>query len=177
MKRCLFAIALFVSFLVPSAKATMVRVVDVIDARTIVVEDNGRRTTVVIAGIALADTETADAAAYLRRLVFGQWVLVEPGGFVYRSPDALSVNGEMARHPWRGVPRFVYLGTIDPGKAQKAAVTPKAPSAPTKRQPHTRPHRRLQAPVSSTLAPASNATKGTTSWHAETNGSPSAPPP
>ncbi len=177
MKRCFFALALFVSLLVPSAKAAMVRVVDVIDARTIVVDDNGRRTTVVIAGIALADTETADAAAYLRQLVSGQWVLVEPGGFVYRSPDALSVNGEMARHPWRGAPRYVYLGTIDPGQAQKAAVTPKAPAAPTKRLPRTRPYRRLQAPVSFTSAPASNATKGTLSWHAETNESPSAPPP
>ncbi len=177
MKRCFFALVLFVSLFVPSAKATMVRVIDVIDARTIVVDDNGRRTTVVIAGIALSDTETADAAAYLRRLVFGQWVLVEPGGFVYRSPDALSVNGEMARHPWRGVPRYIYLGTIDPGKTQKAAVTPKAPAAPTKRPPRTRSYRRLQAPVSSTPAPASNATKGTSSWHAETNGSPSVPPP
>ncbi len=61
MKRCFFALALFVSLFVPSAKATMVRVIDVIDARTIVVDDNGRRTTVVIAGIALSDTETADA--------------------------------------------------------------------------------------------------------------------
>src|SRR5258708_2550115 len=177
MKRCFFVLVLFVSLLVPSAKANMVRVIDIIDARTIVVDDNGRRTTVVIAGIALSDTETADAAAYLRRLVFGQWVLVEPGGFVYRSPDALSVNGEMARHPWRG-DRFVHLGPVDPGYTRKTATTSKpVPAVPVNRPPRPRLHRRASGTVSSTPARASNGTKGTSLWLAETNGSPSAPPP
>ena len=178
MKRCFFALALFVLFLAPSAKAPMVRVIDVIDARTIVVDDNGRHTTVVITGVALADTEEAEAAAYLRRLVFGQWVLVESGGFVYRSPDALCVNGEMARHPWRGVPRFIYLGTVDPGKARKAPPTPKAAPATTVDRPlRVRRKGRPSAAVSSAPGTASNAMKGTTTWHAEPNASPSAPPP
>jgi hypothetical protein len=177
MKRCFLALALFVSCLVLSAKATMVHVIDVIDARTIVVDDNGRHSTVVIAGVVLADGEAADAAAYLRQFVAGKWVLVETGGLVYRSPDGRSINDEMARHPWLG-DRFVHLGPADPGYAGKTTATPKTSTAVTQQPaPRVRLRRRTTSTVSSSSTPASNATKGTTSWHVEANGSPSVPPP
>jgi hypothetical protein len=143
MKRCVFVL-LFVFLCSLSASAGMVRVVDVVDGRTIVVDDHGRPATVTLGGVVVPDDEAADAAVWLKRLVLGQWVLVETGGFVYRSPDALLVNNEMSRHAWRGIPRFVYLGTIDgPTKAQgkaapkTAAATP-APKASQK--PGKRPH-------------------------------------
>lgn len=107
----------------------MVRVLDVVDGRTMVVIDEaGKHSTVVLGNVAVADDESAAATAHLRRLVLGQWVLVESGGFVYRSPDALFVNAEMSRRPWRGVPRFVYLGVVDPGPSpsQKASKPPHA---------------------------------------------------
>ncbi len=111
----------------------MVRVVDVPDGRTIIVSDNGRSSTVTLGGVSFEGDEAADAAAYLKRLVLGQWVLVETGGMVYRSPDALFVNNEMARHAWRGIPGFVYLGTVDPGPAKArpraAAEMPQAAMA------------------------------------------------
>lgn len=100
----------------------MVRVIEVVDGRTIVVIDEaGKHSTITMDGVAFGDAESAEAAAHLRRLVFGQWVLVEQGGFVYRSPDALFVNAEMSRRPWRGVPRFVYLGTVDPAPSRPPA--------------------------------------------------------
>jgi hypothetical protein len=177
MKRCFLALALFVSCLIPSAKATMVHVIGVIDAHTIVVDDNGRRCTIAMAGATLAEEEAADAAAYLRQFVSGRWVLVETGGLVYRSPDGRSVNDEMARHPWLG-DRFVHLGPADPGYTRKtaAAASSTTPAIVTP-PPHIRLRRRATSPVSSSSAPASNATKGTISWHVAANGSPSAPPP
>src|SRR5216683_621989 len=99
MKRCFFALALVFSFLVPPAQAAMVRVVLVVDALTIIVDDNGRQSTVTLAGVDVTSGEEDLAASYLRQLVTGKWVLVEAGGLVYRSPDGLSVNSEMARHP------------------------------------------------------------------------------
>lgn len=146
MKHCFLAFVFL--FLGLSASAGMVRVVEVIDGRTLVLDDNGRRTTITLGGVAFAGDEAAEAAAYLRRLVLRQWVLVETGGFVYRSPDALLVNGEMARHPWRGVPRFVYLGIVDPGTGSgrtKAAPKPAAKAPAAKPQSHShkprkRPH-------------------------------------
>lgn len=186
MKRCFFAFALVFSFLVPSANAAMVRVVEVVDALTIIVDDNGRQSTVTLAGVDLTAGEEDLAAGYLRQLVAGKWVLVEAGGFVYRSPDGLCVNNAMARHPWLGS-RFTYLGTVAPGSARKIATTTTKQSAnapvpqPTQVQVHRRPHKAAPAssaaPVSSSPAPASNAAKGTTPWHAEATASPSAPPP
>jgi hypothetical protein len=141
MKRVLFALAVFVSLFATSAAASMVRVVEVLDGRTIVVDDNGRHVSVTLEGVAFADDEASDAAEYLRRLVLGKWVLAD-GAFVFRSPDALAVNAEMARHPWRGLPRFLYLGEVNPSGRQAA---PRFPSAP---QPHP------------------TGAKGHTPWHA-----------
>lgn len=107
----------------------MVRVIEVVDGRTIVVIDEaGKHVTIRLGSVVFGDAESTEAAAYLRRLVLGQWVLVEEGGFVYRSPDALFVNAEVSRRPWRGVPRFVYLGTVDPGPglSQKTSKPPHA---------------------------------------------------
>ncbi len=155
----------------------MVRVVDVIDARTIVVDAGGRHTTVAIDGFTLTESEAADATAYLRSLVGGKWVLVEAGGRVYRAPDALSVNDEMARHPWRG-DRFVHLGPVDPGYTKTTTATPKSSTRATLPPlPRVRLKRRPNGTVSSNSAPASNATKGTTSWHVDASESPSVPPP
>lgn len=137
---------LFLGF---SLSAGMVRVIEVVDGRTIVVDDNGRHTTITLGGVAFAGEESAEAAAYLRRLVLRQWVLVEPGGFVYRSPDALLVNGDMSRHPWRGVPRFVYLGIVDPGTGSGRAKAPAKPAAkPPTAKPQSHSHKPSKRPHS-----------------------------
>ena len=106
----------------------MVRVVDVIDARTLVIDDGGRRSNVHLAGVELAADDVAPATEYLRGLTVGMWVLVDDGAFVYRSPDGLYVNGEMARHAWRTSAQMKYLGEAwpSPGAGPQAART-KAP--------------------------------------------------
>jgi hypothetical protein len=143
MKRCAFAF-LFIFLCTLSASAGMVRVVEVVDGRTIVVDDNGHPVTVTLGGVAVPEEEAAEAVTWLKRLVLGQWVLVEAGGVVYRSPDALLVNNEMSRHAWRGIPRFVYLGTIDGPTKGQSKVAPKTAAATpvpkVSQKPGKRPH-------------------------------------
>ncbi len=132
--------------------AAMVRVVDVQNGRTLVIERNGAREGVQLAGIAILD-ETR-AADLLRWNVVGRWVLLERrasgGHLVFRSPDALFVNRELVL---RGYARAIehgiepernlvvtYLGTIDPpltaarthsdtNRRSKATPSPRTPTA------------------------------------------------
>jgi hypothetical protein len=161
MKRRVFVI-LCVFLCSLSASAGMVRVTDVVDACTIVVNDHGRPVTVTLGGVAVPDDEAADALVWLKRLVLGQWVLVEPGGFVYRSPDALFVNNEMSRHAWRGIPRFVYLGTIDgPTKAgAKAAPKTSAAAPQASQKAGQRPHAVPNLPKSQRGVPKQQSGRG-----------------
>jgi len=80
------------------AEAAMVRVVGVVDGKTIDVESGGTRQRLTLAGISL--TDPLRAHELLRWTVGMFWVMVEtaPGGngvLVYRSPDALFVNREL----------------------------------------------------------------------------------
>jgi hypothetical protein len=122
MKR-FFAYALVLFSFTVSAAASMVRVVEVTDARTLVVDDAGRRSTVHLSGVELADDDVAPATEYLRGLTLGMWVLVDGNSFVYRSPDGLYINGEMARHGWRSTIQMRYLGELDPAPRSNSSAT------------------------------------------------------
>ena len=113
----------------------MSRVVSVQDSRTILVEFAGRRSIVVLTGVAVVAADEASAADFLCRMLAGAWVLVEDGE-VYRSPDALYINGEMIRHAWRATPNMRYLGQFDPGPRTSAAT-----AAPRKAKPVSTPAR------------------------------------
>ena len=127
---------LFLCGVATSSPATpMSRVVGVQNSRTILVEFAGRRSVVVLNGVAVVAADEASAADFLRRLLAGAWVLVE-GGEVYRSPDALYINGEMIRHAWRNTPNMRYLGQFDPGPRTGAAA-----AAPRKAKPVSTPAR------------------------------------
>jgi hypothetical protein len=118
--------------------AGMVRVVDVQDAHTLVVEHDGIRETVRLAGIVVMDE--ARATDLLRWNVVSTWVMLERrpcgGVLAFRSPDALFVNRELvlrgyARATEHGIEPernlvVTYLGTIDP--PAKASVTSSRPS-------------------------------------------------
>lgn len=109
--------------------AAMFRVLDVQDGRTIVIERNGARETVQLAGLAIVDE--ARAQDLLRWSVVSTWVLLEPhasgGHLAFRSPDALFVNRELvlrgyARATAHGIEpernlAVTYLGVIDPPSA------------------------------------------------------------
>ena len=110
----------------------MVRVVRVQDARTIVVEDRGTRSTVILAGIEI--TDPAGARTLLEWTLASAFVMVEarPGGFlVYRSPDALMINRELVLRGYARAtltevlpPQHVvvtFLGTLDLGVPSRTA--------------------------------------------------------
>lgn len=138
------------------ADAAMVRVVDVHDGRTLVIERNGARETIQLAGVAITDEDRA--AELLRWSLVSTWVLLEAhprgGHLAYRSPDALFVNRELvlrgfARATEHGIEPernlvVTYLGIIDPPSAPRLA----APAAPTPqpKQPRTVRPRRPRAP-------------------------------
>jgi len=147
MKNLILALGILIAIRVDAA---MVRVVDVRDGRTLVIERNGSRETIQLAGIAITD-ETR-AADLLRWNIASTWVMVEPhasgGHLVYRSPDALFVNRELvlrgyARATEHGIepPRnliVTYLGTIDPPATSTAPRTRsdtsrRSPASPSQR--------------------------------------------
>jgi hypothetical protein len=111
----------------------MSRVVAVTDSRSIVVETDGARSTVVLKGVVVAAEEETAAAGFLRRLVSGSWVLVEQGD-VYRSPDALHINAEMIRRAWCTPANMKYLGEWNPPPRVAAPAT-----RPRRRSPRAKP--------------------------------------
>jgi hypothetical protein len=109
-------------------EASMVRVLDVLDGQTLVVERRGVAETVKLAGIAITDDD--GARALMTWTLVSSWVMLdeqpEGGHFVYRSPDALFVNRELVSRGFAHatLPSIeptqhvivTYLGTsIDPG--------------------------------------------------------------
>jgi hypothetical protein len=106
-------------FFVVNLHAGMVRVIGVVDGRTLIVERRGVAEKVQLAGIAL--TDDASAQVLMKWTLVSSWVMLEaqPDGahFVYRSPDALFVNRELVL---RGFARAT-LPAIEP--AQHVVVT------------------------------------------------------
>jgi len=108
------------------AQGGMVRVVSVDGARTITIEQDGRREQIQLAGLQILDEPRA--ADLLRWTIGTSWVLVEkhPGGghLVFRSPDALFVNRELVLRGYARATAFgieaapnlnvTYLGQLDP---------------------------------------------------------------
>jgi hypothetical protein len=120
--------------------AGMVRVVEIRDGSTLVVESDGRREVLRLAGIAI--TDDFRAAELLRWTTAAGWVLAEPrptgGHYVYRSPDAVFLNRELvlrgyARATEHGIepaPNVIvtYLGIVDPAARPTAAGPPRTDS-------------------------------------------------
>jgi hypothetical protein len=156
MKNIIFAVLSFVISI--QIEAAMVRVVEVQDGRTLVVELNGQRETIRLAGIDIVDE--ARASDLLQWTLGTSWILAErqAGGehFVFRSPDALFVNRELvlrgfARATQYGIEpesnlRVTYLGDVEPGVAPIRAAPAPVPSskkaAPAKKARTSRPRTR-----------------------------------
>ncbi|HYI13171.1 MAG TPA: hypothetical protein VEK57_29255 [Thermoanaerobaculia bacterium] len=134
-----FLLTLLFLCLALRAEAAMVRVLEVVDGRTIVIDRAGSRATVTLAGIAL--TDEAAARTLLEWTLASTWVMLEEqpngGAFVYRSPDALFLNRELvlrgfARATLRGVEPeqrvpVTYLGQLRPSGPPPAVEAPAAP--------------------------------------------------
>lgn len=139
----------FVCVIALRAEAAMVRVQQVIDGRTLIVERSGKAETITLAGIDVVDDNSA--RTLLEWTLVARWVSlesVEGGHLVYRSPDALFVNRELVTRgfaratlpdiePPRTVP-VTYLGTLDLPGTRPAAVARTAPSARSGNAPTNR---------------------------------------
>lgn len=137
MKR-FFVSLLFSLFALPISAGINARVSRVVDSRTIVL-DNG--TSVTLRGVDVPADEESAAAEYLRTLVGNAPVYVENGD-VYRSPEVLLVNEQMAQHPWRHHER--YLGIAQPSGRTVAMPAP-APSPQQRVAPPRHPRRNPRA--------------------------------
>lgn len=134
------------------AEGAMVRVAAVENGRTLVVERNGNRERVTLAGVAI--TDDASARTLLEWTLVSRWVMLEEssgGQLVYRSPDALFVNRELvargfARATLPGIEAeshvpVTYLGTLDlpaPSPAVRSAPAAQSGSAPSSRRSASR---------------------------------------
>jgi len=159
-----------------SANAAMVRVVSIDDARSIIIEHDGIREQIRLAGVDITDEKHAQDL--LRWTLSSSWVMVEKqpdgGHFVWRSPDALFINRELVLRGYARATAFgiepqptvivTYLGEIDP-----PLIAPKArgsysgtdrrstapPSRRTRRSPRSASSKdRSAGPASSPAAPA-----------------------
>ena len=149
MKRFILGVSLVISSQAAMAAIPMVRFVRVADSRTIVVAHlNGPEEVVHLSNVDVpAEDETA-ARAFLQQSLAGTFVYVE-NGRVYRSPDALFINRELAYGAYAtpGL-KMYYLGQVSPGAHAQAAprATPAAAPATKKASrppvPQHRPRRR-----------------------------------
>jgi len=145
MKRWIL-FSLFAAFEVTAAP--MLRVIAVKDSHTIVVDNRGVAAEVKLAQVVVAPADEESAAAYLRQSLSGSWVMIESdatgAAFVYRSPDALFINGELARGAFRfGGTHMTYVGEVMPG-AKRVEKAPPGAAAPhvSASVPHRRRTRR-----------------------------------
>jgi hypothetical protein len=125
----LFLFLLLIQGFARTANAAMVRVVEVIDGQTILVDRNGARERIQLDGVTVL--RDLDARAFLAwSLPRGTWLMTEPRGGrfdVYRSPDALFVNRELIAHGFaratrpdlapQETTRATYMGISSPGPA------------------------------------------------------------
>jgi hypothetical protein len=140
----------FVCVIALRADAAMVRVQQVVDGRTLIVEHKGNAETITLAGIDIVDDKSA--RTLLEWTLVARWISlesVEGGHLAYRSPDALFVNRELVTRgfaratlpdiePPRTVP-VTYLGTLDlPGPRPTTTAARTAPSARSDNAPTTR---------------------------------------
>ena len=150
MKHTVILITLFSLFSITATAAPMVRVVGVTNAQTIVIDRNGVATNVRLAGVTMNPIDEAAAADFLTTKLVGSWVLVETAAngesYVYRSPDGLFINGELARAAWSGTTtKMTYLGESFPGP-QQATVKKTTTAQKAAIQPPAKPHRVRTAP-------------------------------
>lgn len=118
--------------------APMVRVIDVKDARTLIVDRAGVAVEVKLGDVVIPAGEETAAIAFLRTKVVERYVMLESNArgeaYVYRSPDALFINGELLRRAYltRGT-EMIIVGESSPGPERATR------SAPPREQNHVLP--------------------------------------
>ncbi|MEA2162341.1 MAG: hypothetical protein QOK37_468 [Thermoanaerobaculia bacterium] len=106
----------------------MARFVRVTDSRTIVVDHIGGREEVVhLANVSVPSEDETAAREFIQQQLAGTFVYVENGN-VYRSPDAMFINRELAYGAYASSLKMHYLGVINPGPHAQAAVPRATPA-------------------------------------------------
>jgi hypothetical protein len=110
--------------------APMARVIDVKDARTLIVDRGGIAHEVKLGDVIIAPGDEAAAIGYLRSMLVERYVMLESGAhgesYVYRSPDALFINGELSRRAYLNPPtKMTILGESSPGPEHREPPPPK----------------------------------------------------
>jgi hypothetical protein len=110
------------------AAVPMARFSKVIDSRTIVVERIGGTEVVHLANVAIPAADEEAARDYLWEKLTGSYVYVENGN-VYRSPDALFINRELAYRAYlSSSTKMRVFGEINPGpRPQKSPARVRPP--------------------------------------------------
>ena len=124
----------------------MARFTNVIDSRTIVVDRAGVSEVVHLTNVDVPAQDEPAARAYLAQTLTGTFVYVENGN-VYRSPDALFINRELAFGAYSAPSiKMQVFGQLSPGPRAQAAprATPAKKPAP---MPRPRPATRTRIPA------------------------------
>lgn len=128
MKR--FILCVFFVVVSPSVMAAvpMARFSKVIDSRTIVVERIDGTEVVHLTNVNIPAADEQAVRDYLTEKLTGSYVYIENGN-VYRSPDALFINRELAYGAYASSSlKMRVFGEINPGpRPQKSAAPVRAP--------------------------------------------------
>jgi hypothetical protein len=128
MKRFILCVSLVVFPQSMMAAVPMARFSKVIDSSTIVVERMGGTEVVRLANVNVAAEDEQAARDYLTEKLTGSYVYVENGN-VYRSPDALFINRELAYGAYASSStKMRVFGEVNPGpRPQKSTAPVRAP--------------------------------------------------
>jgi hypothetical protein len=110
--------------------APMVRVIDVKDARTLIVDRAGVAGEVRLGDVVIPPGEETTAIEFLRSTLVQHYVMVESNArgeaYVYRSPDALFINGELLRRAYLVQrTRMIIVGESSPGPERSTRSAPR----------------------------------------------------
>lgn len=118
-KRFLLFVSLLAAAPAVHAASRMAQFVSAPDGHTIVVRRDGIDERVQLANVFLAPEDEPAAREFLERRLGGKWVYVEEGN-VYRSPDALFINRELAYRAFAAPQlQMRVFGEIDPGPKER----------------------------------------------------------
>jgi hypothetical protein len=142
MKRFILCVSLVVFSQSMMAAIPLARFSKVIDSRTIVVERIGGTEVVHLTNVNIPAEDEQAVRDYLEEKLTGSYVYVEDGN-VYRSPDALFINRELAYGAYASSSvKMRVFGEVNPGpRPQKTAAPVRAPMQVPK-PPHHHSRRR-----------------------------------
>jgi hypothetical protein len=127
MKRFILCVSLVVFSQSVMAAVPMARFSKVIDSRTIVVERVDGTEVVHLSNVAIPAEDEQAARDYLEEKLTGSYLYVENGN-VYRSPDALFINRELAYGAYASSSlKMRVFGEINPGPRPQKSATPVRP--------------------------------------------------